>query len=394
MKKWTTAALMVIVMGLFWSCSDDDNSTNPDNQEETWQKIFGGNYDYAAESVVQTNDGGYAIAGFTGDYPEYDFLLMKVNSKGDKLWQKTFNNIYEDRAYSMQQTSDGGFILTGSTGFSEGEFDHPGNIWLVKTNSEGIKSWEKKFCEDTEYESSRSVIETSDGGFLITGFYNDGLWIIKTNSSGSLSWEKKYPNENETSGYAIIESSNGSYVITGYVTDSNYNQDVLIISLDNNGNEQLYKTYDFSDGDHGNSLVETTDGGYIITGNLEITDENSDLLVFKIDSNGNKIWENTYGGNASDTGETICHSDNGNFIIVGYTRSYGQGSGDVWLIKLDENGNKIWDKTYGGAEDEWGNSVVQSNDGGYIISGGAESNDNGDWYDIFLIKTDSDGDIN
>ena len=145
-----------------------------------------------------------------------------------------------------------------------------------------------------------------------------------------------------------------------------------------------------SGGDEGHSVQTTTDGGYIIIGNTQIGNGEADVWLIKTDANGSEEWNQTYGGDDWDGGFAVFQIDNGGYVILAYTRSFGNGEGDVWLIKTDESGNEEWNQTFGGSSSDQCRSFQETDDGGFILAGVTYSFGNGD-ADAWLIKTDSLG---
>jgi len=362
----------------------------------TWQKTYGGPDWDVGHSVSQTSDGGYIIAGGTGSYGAggSDVYLVKTDANGNLIWQKTFGGIGNDYGYSVTQISDGGYIITGETRSYATSGDVYGDVYLIKTDANGNMIWQKTFG-GTNYDCGYSVVQVSDGNYIIageTGSYGAGehdVYLIKTDSNGNMVWQKTYGGFSVDIGYSIAQTSDGDYIITGEFNDD----DVYLIKTDANGNmiwQKTYglKTYDRAHGDSGYSVAQTSDGGYIIAGETRLIDGVHiwDVYLIKTDTNGNLIWQKTYGGTGNSIGRSVAQTSDGGYVVAGETSSYGAGGIDVYLIKTDSSGNMIWQKTFGGTDYDWGYSVVQASDGSYIIAGNTRSYGAGRGGDVWLIK--------
>ena len=264
--------------------------------------------------------------------------------------------------------------------------------------------WEQTFGGEG-YDLGRSVQQTTNGGYIITGwtwsFGNGGrdVYLIKTDESGNEQWSNTFGGEGGDKGYSVQQTSDGGYIITGKgsfgdIGDTIFEVGVYLIKTDENGNEQWSQTFGGGENDdQGHSVQQTSDGGFIICGVKDFnTDFNSDVYLIKTDENGNEQWTQTFGGGVSEWGYSVQQTTDGGYIITGDTYSFGNGQRDVCLIKTDENGNEQWTQTFGGDNLDYGYSVQQTTDGGYIITGNTQSFGNGN-YDVYLIKTDGYGNI-
>ena len=406
---------------VFITCEDEKvEDTKEKEPTIIFSKTFGGSGQDYGHSVQQTSDGGYIISGSTRSFGEgnQDIWLIKTNSQGQEEWNQTVGGgSNTETGYYVQQANDGGYIITGNTN-SNG--DNITEVWLIKIDSQGQEEWNHTFGGIGGYDDvGRSVQQTTDGGFVITGYtwevYGNGgdLWLIKTDSQGNEEWSRIFGGEYPDRGYSGQPTTDGGYILTGksyfyYQSDGRWNNgDVRLIKTDSQGNEEWDKTFGGSkegtyiDGygttryfeEYGSSVQQTSDDGYIITGmrnRFDDNDDNEDVLLIKTDNQGNEQWNQIFGGNQIDFGTSVQQTIDGGFIITGYTESFGNGFSDVWLIKTDSQGREEWNKTFGGSNYDVGRSVQQATDGGYIIAGQTGSFGNGNT-DVWLIKTDSEG---
>ena len=310
----------------------------------------------------------------------------------DEEWNRTFGRSNYDVGDSVQQTTESGYIITGWTkSYGAGESD----VWLIKTGVNGNEEWNKTFGGSSS-DGGRSVQQTIDRGYIIAGWtYSCGtgwpgdVWLIKTDENGNEEWNKTFGGSYHDNGQTVLQTSDGGYIIVGYTESygAGY-EDAWLIKTDANGNEEWNKTFGGSSRDYAYSLQQTSDGGYIIAGTTRSYGAGGyDLWLIKTNFNGNEEWNKTFNRSDGDVGYSVQQTEDGGVIVAGYT--YVAGYPDVWLINTDANGNEEWNKTFGGSHFDIGNSVQQTLDSGYIIAGETRSYDVR--YDVLLIKTDASG---
>jgi hypothetical protein len=270
-----------------------------------------------------------------------DVWLIRTGATGDTVWTRTFGGANNDKAYSVVQTADGGYIILGATySFSAGSSD----AWLIKTDANGDTTWVRTYG-GADYDRGNSVAQTTDGGYIIAGETEsfgageDDVWLIKTDASGDTVWTHTYGGTARDLGY---------------------------------------------------SVTQTTDDGYIVAGRTSSSGAGCDVLLIKTDKYGDTMWTRTYGGAWPDIGYSVAQTADGGYVIAGYTGSFGAGESDVYLIKTDAAGDTMWTRTWGDAYNDYGRSVAQTADGGYIIAGLTETY-RASMADVYLIKTDSAG---
>ena len=256
----------------------------------------------------------------------------------------------------------------------------------IAKNVEGVV-WEKVFGTKTTlfsiggFESGESVQQTSDGGYILVGPTIDkgyDIWLLKTDALGNKLWGKTFGGDFADHGRCAQQTSDGGYIVVGSTMFGTSWEDVYqrggdqvwLVKTDVDGNEVWNKIFGGNHGGVGYFVQQTPDGGYILVGETDSYGAGSlDVWLIKTDADGNELWNKTFGGADTDTGNCVRQTMDGGYVLVGKTRSYGAGSSDVWLIKTDDNGNELWDLYFGGSSYDGGESLVQTADGSYVITG-------------------------
>jgi hypothetical protein len=296
--------------------------------------------------LVQTTDGGYALAGSTESFGTgvTDFWLVKTDAAGTMMWERTYGGTFYDEAYSLVQTGDGGYALAGYTGFLDG----PCDFWLVKTYANGTMMWNRTYG-GTNNEWAEALVQTTDGGYALAGYtgsplvYDRDFWLVKTDANGTMMWERTYGGTDYDNAYALIQTSDDGYALAGY-------------------------TQSFGAG-------------------------SPDFWLVKTDATGTMMWNRTYGGTyCDDLAYALAQTSDGGYALAGVRGSFGTGSDDFWLVKTDAAGTMMWNRTYGGWSTDQSFALVLTGDDGYALAGWTSSFGAGN-YDFWLVKTDASGNI-
>jgi hypothetical protein len=398
-----------------------------------WQKTLGGSLNDDAKSIEQTSDGGFITAGFTvsddGDIAEnygfFDFWVVKFDSLGAVLWKKNYGGSSFEEAFAIKQTSDSGFIVTGYT--ESNDIDVSGNhgnkdVWLLKLDSIGNIQWQK-CLGGSNWDEANDIQLTIDGGFVLVGRSGstDGdvtgnhgswdYWVVKLSSTGQIEWQKCYGGGNYDFGYTIFPTSDGGYIVAGEAASTD--GDIIgnpggmaawVIKLNFEGKIEWQKALGGSYIDRANDIIQTREGGYMVFGQTESKDGDvsgnhgsMDLWAVKLSELGEIEWQRAMGGTSQDGGTSIQQTNDGGYIATGIVNSNNgdvsgnHGSTDMWVVKLSEVGEILWQKALGGTSAERGYSIKQTNDNGYIVAGDAWST-NGDLTenkgktDLWIVK--------
>lgn len=415
-----------------------------------WDKTYGGSSHEELRKILQTDDGNYVIGGWsssgiTGEKSDFsrgdrDFWILKINSSNQNIiWQKTIGGSGWDALYDMKLTPDGGFIIGGSStsGISgeknevnKGGFDY----WVVKLDSLGNIEWQKTIG-GSGHDRLYSISNTNNNGYIIGGWSDSNIsgdklenslggvdyWILKLDNSGNIEWQNTIGGSGDESAYPdllidrgdtvgavpIIQTIDGGYLLGG-PSNSNISGDksenskgefdIWLLKLNNNGVIQWQKTIGGSLSDRVHSIYQTYDGGFILGSSSKSNisgdkTENSfgnwDSWLIKINNSGTILWQKTIGGSDWDVTKDIVEKNNNTRDIVfgGLTKSQPSGnktspkygSNDYWLVKVDSNGSNIlWQKSAGASS--WDNlrSFQITNDNGFILGGDSQSGANND----------------
>ncbi|NQT35041.1 T9SS type A sorting domain-containing protein [bacterium] len=363
--------------------------------DSLWSRTFGGGRTDRCNSIIQTADGGYLLAGLTESFGagDYDMWLVKTDADGDSLWSRTFGGRDIDLCSSIIQTADGGYALAGKTrSFGPGGDD----MWLVRTDEDGEFLWWVA-VGGIGYDVCSSIIQTVDGGYALAGytnsyhFSNADFLLVKIDADGDLRWSETYGGNQFDKCYSIIQTVDGGYALAGYT--QSYGPDpgdnMWLIRTDA-GDRLWSRTFGGGRTDDCFSVIQTDDGGYALAGRTNSFGAGDyDMWLVKTDADGDSLWSRTFGGENVDYCKSIIQTADGGYALAGRTNSFGAGDYDMWLVRTDADGDSLWSLTFGGEDDESCWSIIQTTDGGYALAGGTYSFGAGS-ADMWLVKTGPD----
>ncbi len=387
-----------------------------------WQSKIGGSLQDDHYLISKTNDGGYIVAAnsnspISGDKTEnsmggYDYWIIKLDANGVIEWQNTIGGTGQDFAYAAHQTSDGGYLIGGQSdsGISGDKTENSfgdSDYWIVKLDASGVVQWDKTIG-GSDLDEVFSFQLTSDGGCVVGGNSYSNIsgvktennigqadyWIVKLDGLGNLVWQNTIGSSDYDGLSYLVEALDNSFYVAGYsdgnisgdkTENSNGGSDLWILKLNSSGSIIWQNTIGGSASDDVYAIERTADGGCILAANSssnisgDKTENNigfGDIWVIQLDANGNIQWQNTIGGTAGDAASMILQTSEGEYIIGGYSVSNisgdksenGYGSFDSWVVKLDDLGNVLWDKTLGGTGFDFVYSLLAVSDGEYLIS--------------------------
>ncbi|MCK5239711.1 MAG: hypothetical protein KAR33_09205, partial [Candidatus Thorarchaeota archaeon] len=404
-----------------------------DTGYEDWRTYFGASGADEAFSVVECSNGDFVLAGYTKSYggADKDLWVIRIDDTGTEIWNRVYGVAFDDWGEEIIQCDDGGFAIVGTTR-SYGSSDQ--DAWLVRLNGTGHLDWHQ-FYGGVLDDMGKSIVEC-DVGFAITGTtesYGSGngdVWLIRTNDNGDVLWSNEYGGSNRDQGNSIVKCQDGGFVIAGgskswdgsdndaflmkvadppfwlveptdkeidYGVAFNYKLDASATYIDKWWIDDDDQFSIDTDGVITNDVVLPV-GEHILQiwvndtlGNI-LTDTITISVTYTPSGHAwNPLWERTFGATADDRGQTIIWCENGDLAIAGYGSSYGAGSNDAWLARCDRFGNLLWNQTYGGVVDDRVHSIVECNDGDFVLAGTSSSVNASYNYQAWIFRTDSIG---
>ncbi len=368
---------------------------------------FGGNGNDVGLSICRAHGGGYAIAGSTRSFGagSNDFYFLVLDTGGQIIVNKTYGWQHHDFFRSIIPVSTGYVFVGDAWDYGPGGLD----IYLLSTDNSGCCE-QGYFYGTPKRDNGFDVLQTDDNGFLILGhsrLHNPkgDIYLLKVNAEGEKQWEKSFWDTGNDYAFQIIKSNNNDgYVFVGskdgffddvHADFQTHDADILLIKVDNNGNQIWKKTYGKTQHDFGYSLCNAASGGYYVLGSSQSYGNGSfDMLLIKTDEAGNEQWHKTFGGTDFEYGKSLVQNDDGDLYLLGSSKSFGtQGSVDVYIVKTDETGNELWSITVGGNDNDFGEDIIAEPNGGCALTGYTKSFGQGGT-DAYFLRLTADGKVN
>lgn len=362
----------------------------------TWaMKLGGPGTEDMFRGITEASDGGYIFVGETDSFGagSNDAWLLRLSEEGEVEWQRTYGGGSGDTGRVVRTTPDGGYIVAGQThSFSSGSSD----FWLIKFDSDDNIEWQKTYG-GPKSDIAHALDLTSDGGYVVAGFTTSfgasskDYFVIKLDEDGVVQWQKRFGGSGEDVVRVVKQTSDGNYLVAGFTHSFGQGGDIMILMLDELGNVEWQKRYGGARFEEPGAIFEVSDG-YVVLEQTASFSGGTDGWIFKIDADGNILSQKRYNGNGFDELSAVRQTPDGGFVVVGETRSFGLTLEDFWVLKFDSSANLEWQKRYGGDDIDEAEAVALTPEGGYIIAGITRSFDSAG-RDIWIVRLDSDGNI-
>jgi hypothetical protein len=356
-----------------------------------WNYAYGGPDKDWAYAMTGTRDGGLCTAGRTASKGAglEDLWVVRLDGEGRRLWDRSLGGPANDRGRAVIETRDGGLVVAGATeSQGAGEFD----AWVLKLDSKGTLLWQRHFGgAATDWASS--VVETADGGLAVAAYTQDApgapydFWVIRLAGDGEPLWERRYGGPATDWTNAITETADGNLVVVGHTESRGAGSaDFWVLKLDPRGELVWERTFGTAGVDYASAVTGTADGGAVVVGQAQSIGATAfDSRVIKLDAGGAVVWDHSFGGAQDDWLRSVVETRDGGHALAGYTTSQGAGLYDVWMLKLDREGRVLWDRSFGGPENDWARAIVELPDGGLAFAGDTRSSGAGE-SDVLVLK--------
>ena len=323
-------------------------------------------------SLLTVPTGGYVMAGSYQQNETTDFMLVCTDTNGVQQWVRRYGGPNMDQCRHAERTPDGGYILVGYTeSYLPGQSGYPA-VWMLKTDSNGDSLWSRTYGNGYLTSWSESVQQTFDGGYLIAAArYPDSVdmemgWLIKTDANGDTMWTRHFPDFMLTS---LLQLREGGFLIAGAAINGPSCYRIAVEFLSAYGDSVWYRDYFVGLASSAREMVELENGDILLTGIIDYSGREPDLIVFRLTSNGDSLWQRQVDGLGWDHPADLCLTQDSGCVVVGYTSGPGGVETVPWLTKLSLNGDILWNTTYDLEYTDMASTIRPLSDGGFIMAG-------------------------
>jgi hypothetical protein len=417
-----------------------------------WKKSYGGNNIDRAYDIKKTTDGGYIVSGITGTpnngdvsgwHGASDVWILKLDPNGNKQWAKCYGGSYTESGptggnfpgnqtnpINIQLTPDGGYIFATNSFSNNGDVTNHSNsfdfsdCWIVKLNSSGVIEWQKSIGYSYN-EYATSIVSTLDGGYIFAGYFDNGpvtprdIMLVKITNSGNIVWRKNYGGSKDETYPQIIKTHDNAFVIACNTTSNDgdvgsthldsvsWSRNIWLFKINDTGRIVWQEVYSGSKDDQVYSISETNDNGFILSGTSESNNDDfngnrgyNDYIIIKSNSIGKKEWQRSFGGSKYDYGKSIIQTYDSGYLVTGYINSIDGdiiGNSDIsplnpnsgWIIKLNSNGYLQSQKTISEPQGVYTYSTVQDSENQFVVAGSSGVVENIYIIKLLLVNADS-----
>jgi len=421
------AAFLITGIGIV-----DGRCQSPNIPPQQWERAFGGSGPDTISDIRALADGDFLLAGWSASitdglktaslYGGADFWLIRIDRHGNSKWDQAFGGTGDDVLASLELSEGDGFILGGfSTSDANGSKKSPNrggaDFWVVRVSSDGEQLWDQSFG-GTEGDILRDLRQTRDGGFVLVGeSYSQAngnktspnrgggdFWMVRIDAEGNKLWDRTFGGTANEFLWSVLETSDGGFLLGGWSSSSNNygtrtsallgGNDFWIVRTDSNGNQLWDRSFGGTGDDYILTLCQTPDGGFAAGGgSTSVNNGNKsspnfggiDYWIVRMDGAGTKLWDRSFGGTGNDELFALKPAADGGFVLAGRSDSAANGNktsanlggDDAWIIGLDSSGNKIWEQAFGGSGDDRALSLTVTDDEGFLFGGLSTSSPTG-----------------
>ena len=355
-----------------------------------WAQGFGGDGWDEACTCIETRSGDFIIGGYA-KLKERNMWIVKLYSDGRGRWGKAYEDYAVSAAHSMVETYDRNIVIAG---YAIRKREVQSNLLVMKIDTLGNVLWQKLYG-GTGDEEGYKIIETKDHGYAIAGYTTSNhegkpsWYMVRLDEDGNKLWDKQFMEGDENRALGIAQTYDGNFVVTGYIgSDKGGRKNMIVIKMDDSGEEKWMQWFDFNDWCSGQSIIATRDSNIVVTGftrAYSITDY--DAITMKLTNDGDSIWVRTYGNEDWEEGTDIIETYDGAYVMSGFSKSNKRDNSNFLMVKYDSRGHQMWEFNFKRKSQDYSKSIVETHEHGLLLVG--TTNSLGKGWDFGVLKMEN-----